>query len=306
MKALKISLVVIVIAAIGFSVWRWLIFTPPPPLPENPVNEFTKRIEQEIDSLKTLPENKFCKDFYKEITYHIDSYCEEGRLGETPADTSGNRQNKEYFTKNLYSAYVERFNLQAFYVFRGSEWKIDNLNFIRSEYQTLRKSQLLQKGSPVDKNFTEIQTVLSKYDEIVGFISSCNNYVYSVTGLDNRFPVAEIQEKIAKAATYRNSGLGNTYVNHCTRLHNGLKEIPQVLFNAHVRYLENKINKWSGFYSKCPSQSAYATNVYKPLKNEIDALDNDIYNAASFDSKYTGLSNKWKSDSQKAYEYFNK
>jgi hypothetical protein len=304
MKILKISLVVIVIAAIGFSVWRWIIFTPEIEEPPKAVNEFTKRIEKEIDSLKTLSDSKFCDAFYKEVTYHIDSYYEEGRLGETPADSSGNKQNKEYFTKNLYSAYVDKFISQAFYVLDRSEWKIDNLNFIRSEYQTLRKSKLLEKGSPVDKKFTEIQTIFNKYDEITGYISACKNFSHPVSGLDNHFPISDIQNKISQAVTYLNNNLGNAYVNHCTRLHDGLKEIPQILFRAHVKYLDSKIDRYSNRYSKCTSQSDYANTLYKPLKSEIDALDNDIYNVADFDNEYTRLSNKWKADSQEAYKYF--
>jgi hypothetical protein len=303
MKALKISLIVIVIVAISFSVWRWIINPPQPPEPPKAINQFTKRIEKEIDSLKILPDSKFCEAFYKEVTYLIDSYYEERRLGATPADSSGNKQNKEYFTKDLYSAYVDKFISQAFYVLSRSEWKIDDLSFIRSEYQTLRKSKLLVKDSPADKEFTKIQIVFKKYDEISGFISACRNFSHPVS--NSHFPISDIQEKISQAETYLNNNLGNAYVNHCTRLHDGLKEIRQVLFRAHVRYLDKKIDEWSGFYTDCPSQSVYANKVYKPLKNEIDALDNDIYNVADFDYEYKRLSNKLNTDSQEAYKYFN-
>jgi hypothetical protein len=306
MKALKISLAAIVLAAIAFFVLKGIIITretiPPPP----PENEFTKRVEKKIDSLSHLSDRKFCKDFYGEIMYDINTYFEDRRLGETPADTSGNRQNKEHFTSNLYSTYAAKFVKQALYVFDGQEWKIDDLNFIRNEYQTLRKSKLLVKGSPVDKQFTEIQTILSKYDEIVGFISACKNFSYSNKSLGTYFPIAEIQDKISQKVTYQNKGLGNTYVNNCIRLHEELREIPQALFKAHIRYLDNKIDEFSGFYSECPSQKVYADKVYLPLKSEIDALDSDIYSVANFDREYTRLSNKWKADSQKAYEYFNK
>jgi hypothetical protein len=304
MKALKISLAVIVLAAIIFIVWKWIIVSPPPPPPPPPKNEVTRRIGQVIDSIRKLPDSKFCEAFYKEITYHIDSYFKEGRLGVNPSDTLGNRQNKENFTKNLYSVYVEKFISQAFYVLNRSEWKIDDLNFIRSEYQTLRKSKLLEKGSPVDKEFAKIQSVFSKYDEIVAYISACKNFSHPVSGLDNRFPASDMQNKISQAVTYLNNSLGNAYVNHCTRLRDGLKEIPQVLFSVHVKYLDNKIDRYSNRYSNCTSQSDYANTLYKPLKSEIDALDNDIYNVANFDSEYKRLLDKWKTDSQEAYKYF--
>jgi hypothetical protein len=271
------------------------IIDPPPP-----ENQFTRRIEQEIDSLGKWPDSKFCKDFYKEAGYHIDDYYEQGRLGNTPSE---NDQWKENLTKNLYSAYADKFVSQAFYVFRNSEWIVEDLKFIRSEYQTLRKSKLLEKGSPVDKKLAEIQTIFSKYDEIVGFISVCRNFSYSASGLFDRFPISEAQDKISRAKIYRDSRLGNEYINHCTRLHDGLNEIPQVLFRAHVRYLDVKINNWSDMYSNFNSQSDYANNLYKPLKNEIEALDNDIYHVANFDREYNRLSNKWSADNTNAYNY---
>jgi hypothetical protein len=301
MKAFKISLSVIVVAAIAFFVIQSIVNTGKTGEISLPENHFTNRITQEIDSLGKLPENKFCKDFYREVSYHIDDYAKQGRLG---ANESENKQWKEHLTKNAYSAYVGKFISQAFYVFLNSEWKIDDLNFIRSEYQTLRKSELLEKGSPVDKEFTKIQTVFSKYDEITSFISACKNFAYSSSGLSDRFPIADMQTKISRARQYLSNSLDNAYVKNCTRLHDELKEVLQVLFRAHVKYLDNKIADWSDRYSNYNSQSDYANNLYIPLESEIDALDNDIYNVANFDSEYKRLSDKWKEDSLEAYKYF--
>jgi len=97
--------------------------------------------------------------------------------------------------------------------------------------------------------------------------------------------------------------LENELVNNCTKLHNGLKEIPQYLFSAQVDYLEHKINNWSGLYSNYNSQSDYSNNLYKPLKAEIEALDNDIYNVSNFDSEYNRLLQKWSDDNTKAYKH---
>ena len=300
MKAIKISLAVIVAAAIvSFVIWSLIATGKPGEIPMSK-NRFTERIEQEIDSLDQWPDSKFCKDFYKEIAYHIESYYNEKRLGNTQAE---NDQRNEYFTKELFSAYAGKFILQAFYVFRGSEWKIEDLKFIRDEYQTLRKSKLPERGSPVDKKLTEIQTVFSKYDEIAGFISNCKGFSYSAYGLSDRFPISDVQARISRAVAYRNNRLENEYVNNCERLHDGLKEIPHALFMAHVKYLNNKIARWSGLYSNYNSQNDYINNLGKPIQNEIDALDNGMYNAVNFDSEYKMLSGKWSADKRAAYEY---
>jgi len=302
MKALKISLAVIAVTAIAVGIYMWIAGINPPPPPPPADNQFTKRIEQEIDSLGKLPDSKFCKDFYKEVEYHIEDYYKSGRLGKNQSE---NDQWKENLSKNLYSAYADKFIKQAFYVFLGSEWKSEDLQSIRSEYQTLRKSSFLKRGSPVDNKFTEIQNIFSKYDEIAGFISVCKGFSYLSSGLTDRFPVSDVQDKISRAAAYRNNRLENGYVNNCTRLHDGLREIPQALFQAHVSYLNNKITQWSGLYSNYPTFNDYNKELGQPIQSEIDALDNDIYNVVNFDSEYKNLSDKWNADKKAAgkHEY---
>lgn len=307
MKTLKISLAVIVGAAIIIFIFRSLVFTSDPKKIALAKNPFTDRIEKEIESLSKLPESKFCKETFDNVQYLILDYYKpnppkypNGRLGKTQSE---NDQWKENLTKNLYSVYADKFISQALFVFRGTEWKVEDLHFIRNEYQTLQKSKLLQKGSPVDKKFREIQNIINKYDEIAGFISRCKGFSYSASGLSDHFPLSEIQGKISRAATYQNNSSENGYVDRCKRLHDGLKEIPQELFSAHVRYLDNKINQWSDLYSNYNSQSDYVNNLYKPIKSEIDALDNDIYHTGNFDNEYDRLSSKWSADNSRAYNY---
>lgn len=301
MKAFKISLAVIVVVAIAFFVIKSIVNIDKASKISLPENPFTNRIAQEIDSLGRLPETKFCKDFYHEVNYHIDDYAKQGRLG---ANESENQQWKEHLTKNAYSTYVGKFISQAFYVFLKSGWTTNDLQFIRNESATLQKSALLEKNSPVDKKLTEIKQILSKYDEIDGFISSCQGFSYSSSGLSDRFPIADTHMRIVKARLYQNNGWGNAYTRNCTRLQEGLREVPLVLFRAYIRYLDRKISEWSDMYPNYISQSDYANNLYKPLKGEIDLLDNDIYRLSNFDSEYNRLLGKLNADSQRAYTYF--
>jgi hypothetical protein len=265
-----------------------------------PKNQFTAKIEQEMEQLKAKPDNKFCKDFYKEVAFHINDFYKQNRFG---SNQSENDQWKENLESNLYSAYTEKFIKQVKTVFRGSEWNLDDLKFIQAEKNELKKSKLLVTGSPVDKDFTTIQTTLNKYYEIVSFISFSKGFGYSRTELSARFPIAEVQSKIQRAASLRSNHLENEFVNNCSRLHDGLNEIPQSLFRAHIRYLDNKISQWSGLYPNYISHKDYSNNLYKPLKSEIDALDNEIYNASNFDAENQRLLDRWSADNVKAYNY---
>lgn len=301
MKALKISIAVIVVAAIGAGIFFWIQSIKDPGIVKAPENLFTRTIKQEIEQLKAKPDSKFSKDFYKEVAYHINDFYLKGRFGKNESE---NKQWKANLESNLYFAYVEKYFIQVKTVFRGSEWRPEDLKFIQAEKNELKKSKLLLVGSPVDKEFIAIQTVLNKYNEIVPFVSSCKSFVYSRTDLTDHFPITEMQSKISRAASLQNNHLENEYVNNCSRLHDGLKEIPQSLFRSHVRYLDDKISNRSGMYSYYNSQSEYANIFYKPLKAQIDELDNDIYNVSDFDSEYNRLIKKIDSDSQRAYNYF--
>jgi len=309
MKTLKISLVVIVLAAIATGIFYGRQRIDPPPIINPNKNLFTNKIEEQIEQLKAKPDNKFCKDYYNEVAYHINEFYKPappnypyGRFGDTQSENDKTKKNLE---SNLYSAYTAKFIKQAKYVFRHSEWKQENLKFIQEEKNELKRSKFLVPGSNVDKEFSDIQIVLNKYNEIVSFISSCKNFSYSGTAISDRFPITEVQNKNKYATNLLKNKLDHILVNNCARLHNDLKEIPQILFRAHVRYLDNKISHWSNMYSHFNSQSDYANNLYRPLKAEIYELDIEIYSKFSnFTSEFNRLLRKLEFDSQNAYTYF--
>jgi hypothetical protein len=301
MKALKISLAVIVAVAIGAGIFFWIQNLEDKGTVKAPENQFTRKIEQEIDQLKAKPDTEFCYDFYKEVTYHINDFYKQKRFGNNQSE---NDQWKENLEKNLYSAYAEKFIAQAFVIFRGSEWKSEDLKFIRSEEKTLRESNLLESGSPVAQKFKQIQIIFNKYNEITVFISSCKSFGYSGTTLSDRFPIADVKSKILRATTLRNNRLDNEFVNNCTRLHDGLKEIPQSLFRTHVSYLDSKITYWSEMYSNYNSQKEYKELLFDKLKAEVDILNDNTYNVGNLRSEYNRLINKLNADSQRAYDYF--
>ncbi|MDR2058197.1 MAG: hypothetical protein LBP83_07965 [Dysgonamonadaceae bacterium] len=306
MKAFKISLAVAFVAVIGFFAVKSLVTIGEKGDYEPPINQFTEKLNCEIDTvLPKMPDSNFCPEKYAEIKWLISTWHKENRLGKDKLDTLGNRLSKEFFESNLYAAYAHKFYNQAFYVFDRNEWNPDDLNFIRSEYQTLQKSSFLQAGSRVAKKFDEIRQIFAKYDEINVFIASCKNFGYSGTSLSDRFPVSEVQGKIQQTANYRNNW-GKSYVNNCTRLHDGLREAPQLLFQAHVRYLDKKIDEWTGLYSNYHSQKEYKELFYDKLKAEIDRLDSSAYNVGddTVDREYQRLKNKLDTDSRDAYNYF--
>lgn len=298
MKAVKIILAIVVVAIIGFFVTKWLINIDPPKDIDLPKNQYTERIESEIDSLKKMPESKFCQKYYNDVQYRINDYFNQGFLGNNESD---NIQWQEILLKNLYSAYASKFVDQAMFVFNGSTWSNQDLKFIRDELNELMNSSYYEQSSRV---FNPIKDILSKYDEISAFIYSCNQFTYSITAIDAHFP--DVSDKMQRSRKYLANNLDNAYVNNCTRLRTGLSEIPNKLFYSHVSYLKDKIVEHGVTYKNYQKQSDYSKAIYSPLRLQVDALDYEIYgiNYDDYSIEYDMLDDLLNDYYNKAYEYF--
>lgn len=300
MKTFKISLAAIFGIAICIAIFFGIQKIKSPSTIPPVSNRYAEKIKKEIDILTTEPDTQFNKDSYREINYQINEFYKQNKFG---TNQSENDQWKEILDKTLYSVYTEKFIKRTKLIFSGSEWDPNDLNFIKTEKNELKNSKFLEQDSPVNQEFSKIQEILDQYYQIVSFISSCQSFHFSGTSLSDRFPIGEVQNIINYKNELIQDNLGNEYVNNCTRLHTQLNEIPQLLFQAHVDYLDRKIAYWSDTYKQYHSQADYSNNLYKPLKNEIELLDNEIYNGEDIDREYNRLSQKWSSDNTKAYYY---
>jgi hypothetical protein len=306
MKTVKITLAVIVIAAITLAIIKSIIPIIDSAKIQLPKNQFIKKIEQKIEILKKMPESSFCENFYKEIEYYINDDYSNNRLGKTQLE---NKQWKENLSSNLYAAYTDKFIQQSFYVFKGTQWDEQKLVFIRSEYQVLKRNGLqtgmLEKNSITDNKLNQIGNIISKYDEITRFVNSCKAFSFSkYADLNASFPISEVETKIIRSKGYLGNNLDNFYVKNCKRLETSLREVPQYLFKAHVKYLDKKIIYWNGKYDEYNSLSDYNIYLFTPLKNEIRQLYNDVYNGNSFvDNEYKKLNDKLELESNAAYNH---
>jgi hypothetical protein len=307
MKSVKITLAVIVVAAITVAIiWGFMSVGNSGEI-ELPKNTYTIEIEKKIESLKKMPNSSFCDSLNKEIKYYIDDDYSLNKLGNNQSE---NDQWKKNLSSNLYAAYADKFIQQAFYVFKGSEWDEQKLSFIRTEYQILQKdgiqTGMLEKNSITDNKLNEIKNILLKYTEIRDFINSCKGFTFpNPTSLGTQFPISTIQANIIRSEEYLKNNLGNEYVGNCIRLKTDLSEVPKFLFKAHVKYLDNKITFWEGKYVDYFSQRDYYDNLYEPLEKELNKLDNNIYNVNNFDAENQKLKEKLDSASNRAYAHFN-
>lgn len=297
MKAIKIILVLIVIGTIAFFVWRSMstvILTPKVPQPKD---ELILRIEREIDSLSKSADTVFCQELYQNIQYHIADYHQQVLLGKNERD---NNQWKEILSKNLYSAYAPKFVAQAMHVMNGTDWSIADLKIIRSELAALKSSAYLDAGSIVASKFQIIDAAVKKYFEITNFIASSNSFSYSSYGINDNFP--DTRDKIEVSRTLLENNLYDPYVNKCTRLKEGLRNVPQKLFVSHWNYLDNKIRRYSGKYTAYNDLDTYSKEIYTPLASQIEAFENGIYGIN--DQNSGRLKSSLDADYRNAYRHF--
>lgn len=306
MKAFKITVVSVVIMFITFFMMRSIVNQEDQNYISSPSNQFTQRIEFEIDSFEMFPKNVFCNIYYSEVLSRINEFYRAGKFGNTEFE---NKQLNDNYIKRLYSKYTELFISQVYYIFRNSEWKQEDLKLIKNEISMLKTQKLnnkilLEDGTPTDDEFHKIEGVLKKYDEIVNFIATNKQFSYTETDLMLSYPISKVDSILSRSKYLLNNKLENAFVNNCNRLKDELREMPQVLFNEHVKYLDNKIRFWSGKYSNYSTQAEYRANLYDNLKNEINSLDNNLYSVSSFNDEYARISRLLDKDSAEAYKYF--
>ena len=305
MKYLKIILAILAALGIGLAVYFGYSKTTVVDEIGLPENQFTRRVNQEITDISNKPENRFCKDAYDIVKYHIDDYASINRLGATLADTLGNNQNHQFLFKTLYSTYAEKFIAQADHVFKGSAWSSGDLSFIKSEANRLRwvgrSNSFLESESTVVKDLDRLTRTIDSYNSEISFINECKSFSYSNVDLDRRFPVARAESIINDSKSHLSS-LG--VVKNSEAVKTGLTEIPDRVLSVHVSYLTKKINEYKEMYMYYNTLAAYRTNFYDNLKAEISQLDNSMYSGLNVSSQKTRLMNSLEADHRAAIAYF--
>lgn len=321
MKAVKIILVAIVIGAIGFFVFKWTtdsgsgkgdgksdLKVTYPSIP---------RVEKDIDSLQALSNKEFnrylvernilfkSKNLFKGIQGDIDDYHSSNSLGES---TTQNEQEYKNLSKTLFSAYVPKFVDEVYYKFENSRWKEADLVFIKSEIKEIESNPFFDReSSTYNSTFDEMNTIISTYHGLVSFNVQMKRFPsvsdYSVNG---RFPIDDVEEKIAESKTHLRTCVNTQYINNLTWLKNEFKKIPHQMYQKNFDFLKEQIRRNSGEYKNLASQPDYSRGIYQPLKRNIKESEYSIYGVD--DSKLRNdkrrLMKKLNKDNDKASRYF--
>ena len=309
MKYFKIILAIIGVLGLGFAVWYFSTRTTKIQVAQVSTNQFVRRVKYEIRSLASKPNDRFCRGVYKLIQYHIDDYASICRLVDNLSDSLGNSAQRRFLSKELFSAYAEKFADQANYVFTHNEWSQDDRHFINTEVDRLRRigrsEDFLESGSPIDSLFTVIKNILGRYNSELDYINTANNFTFNNTDLTAHFPMSNVTAAINDSKSHLNN-LG--IVRNSNKVREGLEKIPANLCDKHYRYLRRKVNEWSGMYRYSTSLADYERNLYEILKDDIQGLNASVYTTngvSDVSSKSNDLMGLLNNDHFAAKQYWN-
>ena len=247
-----------------------------------PKNGFTIAIDGMIVTLEKKTKNVFCHELYSEIQERIDENYKNGSLGETPfkvgniwkmkKNDKNNKQWKDILSKSLYNTYSPKFVKQAMHVFKGSVWKDDDIKLISKITKSLAGSTYLDKSSVTANEFKSINGTIKNYYAVTKFILNCKLYPFNNYSIDAEFPNQSANINKSRTINY-------PYLDNCTRLKDGLDDIPLILYKKHIAYLKEKIiNNFKLNLKQIYTSSADLTNkLYTPLYKQIKNISNDIY-----------------------------
>ncbi|HLS31059.1 MAG TPA: hypothetical protein VK021_09400 [Flavobacteriaceae bacterium] len=313
MKTIKIILIAVVIGVIGFFAWKWTAAKDDGKeentivLEEDTTEEFIGKIDEDIEKLKNLSKEDFSKSVFKDINDELKYFYDEGELGK---DSLQNAEEYKNLSKTLFAAYVPMFIDEADYKLRQPTWKNTDLKFIRNEIKELRNNKFFDTdNSNYNSRFDEIENTISKYYEVADFINQSkqipSNLDYSV---DGRFPIDEIEEKIAQSELYLYDTSNHIYISNVRWMKDRLEEVPLELYQKNLEFLKTQFQENIDNYqhSDLASQAEYSRQIYQPLKRSLDEFDNDIYDIdySEFRLDYRELKELLDNDNDKARKYF--
>lgn len=270
MKAIKISLTILVVGLIGFFVYQSMdnkgdaSAIADSALPEN---VYTKKIKNEIDSLKTFLDTIFAKHYYSDVLDRIDLFHKSEKLNKDNAEF--NDKHKEQLSKSLLSAYIKQFNKYAIYQFNQAGWSSTELSLIRDEIDEIKRSPILSEGNEVETALKTPIEVIEKYDEINSFISTTYSVSGNINDINNGISLDDVKSKVNKARQYLKDDLDNKYVNKNTELKHRLNQVPNNILSAQLSFFNKKVDKHGPTYKDFPNSKTFTDKVYKPISIQL-------------------------------------
>jgi len=257
-------------------------------------------IDGKINEIRQLPVNTFVSGItlYSNCNFIITH--NEKKLGSTMV------KNKK---RDLNDAYGKKIKDQALDVFNNTVWDLKDLDTIKVQTNNLKK--VIGVGNTLYQDFEKILQVIKRHDEINSFIGVCRIFPIKPTYEMSENPLIDAGKRINQSSDYLIEASKHEYLKYCTRLHDGLKRVPRVIYDNYVIYLYKKIDEHGSKYPDYPHQPTWLKEISIPLADNLQLLqDTEIFkNTATpleLENKYKSLLTKLEEYNKKRDEYHDK
>lgn len=235
--AIKILLIVLALAGIGYAVYSFFDKTEKGETPPPPQSDFEKEIQAEAD--RGIKDRDYARASatFAELCDRIDT-----EAAVTLADGSRNLSADEARRARqiVFYAYAPIFTAHADSCFERSTWTDDEIAALGTTAATLQDMQVAEAGSPTANDLKRIGRTAADYHAAWQAARSgggCRS-------------VAAVRGAISRANGYKRTPLTN-----CTALMNALNAVPGRARNALATYIAGRCNRVAAGYA------SYATYV---------------------------------------------
>lgn len=270
--AIKILLIVLALAGIGFAVYSFFDKTEKGETPPPPQSDFEKDIQAETDRGIKDRDYATASATFAELCDRIDT-----EASVTLADGSRNLSPDEVRRARqiVFYAYVPLFTAHADVCFARSTWSDDEVDALGTTAATLQAMQVAEDGSPTTKDLARIGRTAADY-------RAAWQAARSGAGCHS---VAAVRAVVSRANSFKRKPLSN-----CTALVSALNAVPARAKNGLATYVASRCNRVASTYA------SYATYVdfyaaQSQCLNLIDEYEKAFGSNASLTSARRRLQN---------------
>lgn len=282
MRALKISIVAIIILMIAYIACNWMRKSPVKELTNTKTADgYEKVILKKIDSMYSLMDTFIYSDLFVSINLEIKEYGKNNLFNSK--DSVNNLAVQNNLISRLFGAYLKKCLRTAQWVFSGQSCDNTTINKISSSMDFLLASPLIGVDASRD-SVANNKAKLVKYFEVLSFIQQVDNWREPDYSLYHKYDLTLVKGYIDRSKGYL--GLNEFPVN-CPDINSKLQNMPVSLFVKEKDYFNQKITNILG-------KKINSTDPCRELRRQI--LVSNIYSdgvsQSDFDDERNSLKDK--------------
>lgn len=258
------------------------------------INE-SGNVSNDIKGFDNILSISQCIKHYKDVKYKIDNT-------QFDNDNSVNSNTQENLNETLFATYINHFYYLCNGYLVNNDWSNEDMSFIYSECQALINSPMPAPDASIRSQLQEIREAIELRGSMFYFLNSVNGISTSCNDINDDF---SNYSNVASDAASNLSNLNSSNLfSNCVALKRELENVPSVLCDKHVQFLNNLISMSSHTNFNFTKHKDFQETVVEQVKDKINELSSfEFYNQdeASISSYIGNLEAKIEKISYDAY-----